>query len=268
MKVSNIKKKFLAAKITAVLVYGAGSIAMIKPEPAYAGIPVIDVTSLTQHILNAIQNVQQVLQTIQSYQTQIQQFQNQIVNTLQPAAFLWDDANNIVNNLLNEIDTVSNLANQFGTIDNYLNRFSDINTYRNAPCLAAGCNRNQMTQWLQAQQNLKEDKSSELNDSNRAIIKGIEDQQAQIQADAQALRQLQNNAMGTQGEVQVLQSANQLSSNIASSLIQVRALLVSQQNAVAASQLLESDEKALQEAAEAQARNTRAVQQSPVVNWE
>ena len=262
MNVKGIKSNILAAKITALIVMGVGGAATLKPEPAYAGIPVIDVTSLTQHIVSAVQNVQQVLQSIQSYQTQIQQFQQEILNTLQPNNFLWDDANNIVNSLLNEIDTISNFANQFGNIDNYLDRFQDVATYRNAPCLANGCNRAQMQNFLQQQRNQKNQKSNEVNQTNRAIIKGIEAQQQQMQQDAQALRNLQLNAQGTQGQVQVLQAANQLASNQAQQLIQIRGLLVSQQNALAASQLLEQDEKALQEAASLQASSTQGIVQS------
>lgn len=262
MYMKDLKRNILAAKMSAVIVIGIGSVAMIKPEPAYAGIPVIDVTSLTQHIVSAVQNVQQVLQSIQAYQTQIQQFQQEILNTLQPNNFLWDDANNIVNGLLNQIDTVSNFAQQFGSIDNYLDRFQDIASYRQAPCLANGCNRAQMQNFLQQQRNQKNQKSNEVNQTNRAIIKGIETQQQQMQQDAQALRDLQMNAQGTQGQVQVLQAANQLASNQAQQLIQIRGLLVSQQNALAASQLLEQDEKALEEAASQQARSTQGIVQS------
>jgi len=267
MKLSKLSKNILAAKISAVLVIGIGGVGMIKPTPSYAGIPVIDVTGLTQHIVSAIQNVQQTLQVIQSYQTQIQQFQNQIINTIQPAVFLWDDANNVVNNLLNKVDTITDLSNQFGSIDNYLDRFKDINTYRNAPCLANGCTRNQMANWLRDQIDLKVDKSAELRETNRAVIRGIEDQQEQMMNDAQALRQLQQRTQGSQGQMQALQSANQLASTQANQLLQIRGLLISQQNAVAASQLLDADREALEEAATQKNRSTRAIQPSPQVNW-
>ena len=72
----------------------------------------------------------------------------------------------------------------FRNIDNYLDRFQDVATYRNAPCLANGCNRAQMQNFLQQQRNQKNQKSNEVNQTNRAIIKGIEAQQQQMQQDA------------------------------------------------------------------------------------
>lgn len=266
MQHKNIKRKFLAAKIAAVFVLSTGGMGTITDE-AQAGIPVIDVAGLTQSIISAIQNVQQVLQQVKDYQNQLQQLQNQVINTIQPAVFLWDDANNIINGLLNKIDTVSNLANQFGSIDNYLDRFQDINTYRNAPCLDNGCNRAQMTAWLRGQRDLSADKSGEVQETNRAIIRGVEDQQIQLQADAQSLRDLQNNAVGVQGNLEAIQTANQLASAQANQLLQIRGLLISQQSAVASSQLLDADKTALEAAATEKVRDVDNIVPSPVVVW-
>lgn len=261
-----IKKKFLAAKIAAVFVLSTGGMGTITEE-AHAGIPVIDVAGLTQAVISALQNVQQVLNQVQSYQTQLQQLQNQIINTVQPAVFLWDDANNVINGILNEIDTVTNLANQFGTIDNYLDRFEDINTYRNAPCLDNGCNRAQMTAWLRQQRDLRADKSGEIQEANRSTIRGIEEQQDRLVADAQRLRDLQNNAVGVQGQLEAIQTANQLASTQANQLLQIRSLLIAQQNAVASSQLLDADKEALEAAATEKARDTANIVASPQVVW-
>ena len=45
---------------------------------AYAGIPVIDATNLSQNIVSAIEEVAQTLQQVQQYSTQVNQYATQL----------------------------------------------------------------------------------------------------------------------------------------------------------------------------------------------
>src|SRR5471032_2641224 len=84
-----LTRKILAAKLAAILAAASitGAVA-----PAYAGIPVIDGSNLSQNIITAVENVAHTLKQIQQYQTQLQQYQNMLQNTTAPAQQIWDMA--------------------------------------------------------------------------------------------------------------------------------------------------------------------------------
>lgn len=236
------KLKILAAKMSLVFVLGTGAVGTLN-QPAHAGIPVIDAVGLVQHIMNAVQSIQQTMQMITSYQTQLLQLENQIKNTLNPGAFLWDQANVTINGLLNQIDTISHFKTQFGSIDSYLGKFKDFDHYKNAPCLNSGCSVLAMEAFVADVKADDEVKAEAVKASNDAMIKGLDEQQAQLQLDADRLRDLQANAQTAEGQLEAIQHANQLASSQAAQLLQIRGLMMSQQSALAAnSQKTESDD--------------------------
>lgn len=236
------KLKILAAKMSLVFVLGTGAVGTLN-QPAHAGIPVIDAVGLVQHIMNALQSIQQTMQMITSYQTQLMQLENQIKNTLNPGAFLWDQANLTINGLLNQIDTISHFKTQFGSIDSYLGKFKDFDHYKNTPCLRNGCSVVDMEAFVADVKADDEVKGEAVKAANDAMIKGLDEQQEQLQRDAERLRELQANAQTAEGQLEAIQHANQLASSQAAQLLQIRGLMMSQQSALAAnSQKTESDD--------------------------
>lgn len=242
-----LREKFLAAKIGFALTLTVGGISLFN-RPAYAGIPVIDVTGLTQHVLSAVQNVQQTLQLIQSYQTQLLQLENQLKNTMNPNLFLWDQANVVISDLVGQIDTIRYYRNQFGSVENYMGKFKDLEYYRSSSCLTAGCS---PTELIIFQEQVKQEQafhSEAVKRNNLAVIKGLDRQQNQLESDANRLRDLQVNAQSAQGQLEAIQHANQLASAQANQLLQIRALMVSQQSALAVSSQQSSSDEALRRA--------------------
>ena len=69
------------------------------------------------------------------------------------------------------------------------------------------------------------------------------------------LEALQKNAQDAPGQMAAIQAANQFASNQASQLMQIRGLLIAQQNAEAARQARMADIEAQQAAAAVQLRN-------------
>lgn len=261
------KKNLIAANLSCALVLGIGAIATFKPEPAHAGIPVIDVASLTQSILEVIESISQGLQMIQSYQTQLQQFQNQIRNTMNIDNWLWDDARQIIDDVLAIGDSVRGFKNQFGSIDAYIGKFKDVDYYEQLPCFTSGgCNRQQLA--ALAEQNKEQQKlSSEVRkEANDALVKSVDEQQDALERDADKLRDLQSNAQTSSGQLEALQHASQLASNQANQLLQIRALLIAQQSALSAENQTKEDEDARQTAA-SQALRASRYQQSTGRAW-
>jgi P-type conjugative transfer protein TrbJ len=234
--------RLLAAK-TALAAVLAGSIII---TPAQAGIPVIDGGNLVQNVMTAIESVAQTAKQIQQYQTQLQQYENMLQNTAAPAAYIWDQAQSTINSLLAAQDTLTYYQNQLGSLDAYLGKFQDVAYYRGSPCFSsAGCSDAERAAMEQNRALASESQKK----ANDALFKGLKKQQEALTADARTLQQLQGKAQGATGQMQAIGYANQLASQQANQLLQIRGLLIAQQNAVPTRMQAEADREAQQQAA-------------------
>ncbi|MFN7835586.1 MAG: P-type conjugative transfer protein TrbJ [Burkholderiaceae bacterium] len=252
-------KKILAAKsaVLALLVSGFVS------QPTQAGIPVIDGGNLSQNIITATKQAASVAKQIQQYQTQLQQYENMLQNTVAPAAYIWDMANGTINKLLQLQDTLNYYKNQTGSIDAYLSRYQNVGYYRTSPCFTDdGCTPAQRQAVLNANANGSEAQKR----ANDAVLRGVDQQQQTLRADAANLARLQSQATGATGQMQAIQAANQLASAQANQLLQIRGLLVAQQNAAATHAQVVADREAQQTAADEQFRSGRYTK-SPAKSW-
>ena len=101
--------------------------------------------------------------------------------------------------------------------------------------------------------------------ANDAMVKGIVQQQAQIQADAANLQRLQSQAGSADGQMKALMAANELAALQQEQLLQIRALLVQEQQALAARNATLANDEAMREAATKQFFNvpTIKINQTP-----
>lgn len=252
--------EILAAKIAALVFM------LIVPgviRLAHAGIPVIDGVNLTQTTMSAIENVAQTLKQVEQYKTQLQQYENMIQNTAAPTQYIWDQATSTMNQLRVAIDTLNYYKNQTGSIDAYLGKFKDTEGYRSSACFQAqGCSASELTA-LQDNQRLGSEAQKKAND---ALFKGLDKQQDAMENDARQLQLLQSGAQGASGQMQAIGYANQLASQQANQLLQIRGLLIAQQNAIATRNQVLADREAQQAAAAEQLRKG-SYRSSPVRNW-
>ncbi|HBP4581695.1 TPA: P-type conjugative transfer protein TrbJ [Pseudomonas aeruginosa] len=239
------KPKNLAAKIALSIAATFG----VATMPAQAGIPVLDGTNLSQTTVTAIQQVAQVQKQIDQYRTQLQQYENMLQNTVAPAAYIWDQAQSTINGLMQSIDTLNNLTNQAGSLDAYLGKFQDVSYYKSSPCFtSAGCSDTERA----ALEKTRALASQSQKAANDALFKGIKDQQENLKSDARQLERLQSKAQGAQGQMEALGYANQLASQQANQLLQIRGLLLAQQNAIGAQLQAQTDREAREAAGSAQ----------------
>ena len=225
---------------------------------------VFDPTNIVQTTTSAIENVAQTLKQVEQYGTQLQQYENQLKNTVAPAAYVWDQANSTMNKLRGATDTLSYYKQQAGSIDGYLSKFQDVNYYRGSPCFSSGVSCSpaeraaiQQSQVLGSQAQKK---------ANDGMFQGLDQQQNNLQSDAAQLELLQSQASSADGQMKAIQAANQLSSNQANQLLQIRSLMMAQQNAIATKMQADADREAQYAAASEQLRRSK-YQKSPVVNW-
>jgi P-type conjugative transfer protein TrbJ len=241
-------RKILAAKIAFVLaVTSAPSVMM----PAYAGIPVIDGANLSQNLITAIENVAITAKQIQQYKTQLEQYENMLQNTAAPSTYIWDQAQATMTNLRGAIDTLNYHKTQLGSINAYLGKFGDTATYMNSPCYSpAGCTSAQWAALIDSRAlgNQSQKKATD------ALFQGLDQQQAAMQADANNLARLQSSAQGASGQLQAIGYANQLASHQANQLLQIRGLLIAQQNVIATRNQALANKEAQEAASAAQLR--------------
>jgi P-type conjugative transfer protein TrbJ len=245
--------------IVFILFVGLSSIAPIS----YANMPVLDVSNLAQNTITAAKTAAAVEKQIQQYKLQLQQYQDMLNNSLTPSSYVWDNANDTINKLLQETDTLDYYKSQAGNLDNYLSRYQDTDYYQKSPCFTSeGCTA-QQRQALMNTQTLDSEAQKRAND---AMLMGIDQQQTALKNDSQNLASLQKQATTAQGRMEALQAANQLASAQTNQLLQIRALLVAQQNAQATRAQVLTDKEA-KEAASAQQLRQGTFEKSANSNW-
>ncbi len=213
---------------------------------ATAQIATLDAANIVQSTISAQQAITQTAQQLQQYQAQLQQLQNQIQNTANPGSFQWDNANATINNVLATVNTLNTYQSQAGSIAAYLSKYSDASQYHTTSCIGNGGCTGAQIQQINASQYTGSDSQKTANDNMQLNINA---QQQQLQSDANNVAVLQQNAQGSTGQMQALQAANQLASNQAVQLMQIRSLMIAQQTAEAVRAETIVDREAQQQAA-------------------
>jgi type IV secretion system protein TrbJ len=194
------------------------------------GIPVIDFSNLTQNVVTALHQVSAYAQQVQQYQLQLQQYANQLRNTVAPVAQVWQAAQGTMNSVLGTV----NMFQGGSQLQGYLSQYQDVNYWLSAPPSSY----TYQTAGSIAQKQ-----------ANDAMVKGIVQQEAQIRADAANLERLQSQAGSADGQMKALMAANQLAALQQEQLLQIRALLVQEQQALAARNATLANDEAMREAA-------------------
>jgi P-type conjugative transfer protein TrbJ len=225
-----------------VLTWVALALVAALPLTSPGGIPVIDYSNLVQNTTTALKQVAAYAQQVQQYQLQLQQYANQVKNTVAPVAQVWQAAQGTMNSVMGTVNMFQGGQSQ---LQGYLNQFQNVNY------------------WLSASPNsytYQTAGSIAQKQANDALVNGIVAQQAQIRADAATLERLQSQASSADGQMKALYAANQLAALQQEQLLQIRALLVQEQQALAARGQTLANDEAMSEAA------TKNFYQTPLIN--
>ena len=223
------------------------AIAIAHLQPALAGIPVADGLNLGQTTISAMQSVAAVVKQIEQYRTQLMQYENMLQNTAAPSSYIWDQADQTITRLLEAQNTLSYYRNQAGSLENYLSKFQDASHYSASPCFGSQTCSDQDKRAIVT---ARAEASTARKLSTDALLMSVDRQQNTLQRDANNLANMQRQAVNAEGQMQAIQSANQLASAQANQLIQIRSLLVAQQNAVATEAQIAGDRESQQQAAD------------------
>ena len=250
-------------KASVAVMFLAGMV--VSSSPAYAIFPVLDAGNLTQNIMNYVESVAHTMKQIEQYQTQLQQYETELQNSVAPAAYVWNQAQQTIAKLENLSGTLNLYKSQLGNLDSYLDKFGDVNYYSSSPCFtAAGCTQ---AQWDALEKNNAYATTAQKT-ANDALFRGLEQQQTNITTDAATLQTLQNNASSAKGQMQAIGYANQLAGLQNAQLLQIRNMLMAQQAATTARMQAQNAREAESEALSQQMMKHRIVSNKAAAeNW-
>lgn len=254
-----MKQKLLIAHI--------GLIVLLRGEflslPAQAALPVIDPSNLVHNITIALESVAQTKKQIEQYKTQLQQYKNMLQNTLKPEVTVWAQAQTTISQLLNAVDTLNVHQRELGGLHATMEKFQDVAYYRASPYgSSGGCSEGDYKKLADKRQVA----SASQKKANDGLVKVLGQQQTTLRNDAKTLQQLQSKAHGAKGQLQAIGYANQLASQQIYQLLQIRGLLIAQQNALGVQMQVQNDKAALEAAASEQFLQKR-YRPSPPCSW-
>lgn len=210
------------------------------------GAPVFDIANWAQNGQMIINQANEYKTQIDQYKNQINQYQNMLDNTRSLTSFEWDNANSIINNLLESTNTIDYYKQEAGGLQGYLDRFQSQDYYQKTACFngRGQCSAEELRKIKQA----RIEASVAQKRANDAMLKGIDKQQQSLKADSAKLRTLQSQAQNAEGQKQALQASSQLASQQNHQLMQIRGLLMAQQNAQAVKDAASANKEAIQAA--------------------
>lgn len=188
-----------------------------------AGIPVVDTSNLTQNIVTALQSVDQTTKQIEQYTLQLQQYENMLKNTAAPATLIWDKAQETMGNILRLQKQVDNYYSQIGNIDAYLESMKTPDYWRGQEYYRL------QTEAIEREAKMNKARVA----ANQDLIASMASQREQLAKDAANLASLQNNAASADGYFSGIQASNQMLAANQAQLLQIKAVLVSQGEAMA-----------------------------------
>lgn len=213
-------------------------------------LPVFDFANWIQNGKVIVNQVNQIKNQIQGYQLQLNHYNTLLQNTKSLTSFQWDNANQVINNLLESTNTIDYYKQEAGSLNTYLERFQTTEFYKNSACFTGNCSKDELNKIDKS----KLQASVAEKRANDAMVKGIDKQQERIKTDSEKLSVLQEKAETADGQKQALQAASQLASNQAYQLLQIRGLMLAGQNAQATRYASEANKEAIVDAGDSRFR--------------
>jgi P-type conjugative transfer protein TrbJ len=195
------------------------------------GLPVFDASNLIQNTTTALKQVQAYAQQVLQYQVALEQYANMLKNTLgiAPTLQLWQEAQQTMGSVMGVVNIFKS-----GNLQSTLSQFQNYNYWLTPP---PGASYNPAAG------------SALQKTANAALFKSLSAQTSAIQQDAANLQRLQTTASSAQGQMQAIQAASQLAALEQQQMLQIRGLLVAEQQALGARQASVANSEAAQQAA-------------------
>jgi len=196
------------SRLRALALYCALAIPVLPlaTTPAAAtGIPTVDAAAIAQNILQVMESIQHTVSLMEQYETQLQQFEYELMNTMAPAAYIWEQTEVT----MSKLQAAQALLNVYGNQLDYFEKYLDPEFYKASHCYSLqGCTE---AEWA-ALEDIKEQmgkKSAEQNKAHAALAQGVLDKTGDTQ---KHIKTIENQAAAAQGQMQALAANNQFAS--------------------------------------------------------
>jgi P-type conjugative transfer protein TrbJ len=210
------------------------SLSLPQPPAARAQWVVTDPTNLVQNIISAIQDVNAVLKQVQQYKTQLDQYTAQLRDIASPAVWTWDLVEDTVATAQDVAEKFGERRNLLKDVHASLKQLGDPDYYRNSPCygrsgvdrtLQGGCGA--ILEAFRAQQ---EESVQTQYEANELLFETLDKQHESMKKRLERAQKLVKHSQDAQGQLQAVQATNQLVSAQIAELMELRSLLITQQN--------------------------------------
>ncbi len=207
---------------------------------------VLDTAVLAEAASTAASAAEQVGTLAKEYEVVKKQYDDMVVNTVAPAAWVWNETTKTYQMVRTYSDMLQHYASG-GGVAAYLSTFQNASYYMGSPCFSPkGCSMAEIMA-IRDSQRLASDAQKLANDSQ---MRGISLGQDQLQEDAARLAEIQGIAQAAKGRNEMMGAANQLASANANNLFAVRALMLQQQEAENARNATLENQEAIRHAAD------------------
>lgn len=225
--------------------YVIGVITLLVSISSFAsGVPTVDIVGNLQRVLQYVEDAAQTLGQLQQIQNEIEglrnqtlQIENQIKTLKNLNSYNWQDYLNIIN----QLDTIARKADAlaFSTA----NLDGEYAKYRDQAYYEANSEYHKMQQEAQSRWGAN---ASGTTKSSAAVLSA---QHRDLKSDGTRLNTLQAASSSVEGEVQAIQAGNQLAAFTSKQVMQVRNLLMNQQQMMIQERAQKAEREALQAAA-------------------
>jgi len=224
-----IKSKLLGAAVVCAITLTAGSVT--APPARAAGIPVIDGTSLVQHILSVQESITHTMKKIEDYRMQLKHYENMLKNSLAPAVKIWNEVKKTIDLLKDAHKKLKGYIKEYKDIKTYLAHFKDLESYKKTACYDK-VKSSDLKKCLDEIKADYERESKAKKDAADALVETAEKQLESLDDDVKKLTELQNSATTAEGQMEALSYANQFAGQQTHQLLQMRQALAVHHNAV------------------------------------
>lgn len=193
-------------------------LALPNQGPA-TGIPVFDAAALTESIKHGLEQIQQYTTQVSQLETEINNYKLAILQAtgIASAAQIWQDVQRTYGQVMGTFSSVEAMGKNFQDLNYWIASANQVGTSQAAI-------QNSQNYWSTAQKN-----------ANTQLAQTITQQGQELQSDAATLQQLQSQAGGAVGTNQALGVMNEMSALMSKQLMSMRTLMLSDQQALAAS---------------------------------
>lgn len=198
-------------------------IAMMESGHALA---VFDGSNLAQNIVSAREAIVHTQNQIQTLTNQLNQYKRMLQDAANPGSWAWGDIQDTLNQLKNTMGSVKNLSAMTGGFDQMLSQFGSYDKYSTG----SGYGSRQSTE-VYAGEYLG---SKMQKDTSDDLLRIIQEQEEQLDAYQSQFEKLKDSSVSAEGQQEAIQAGNQFLSMQLQMLSQIHALLMAQNNMMAA----------------------------------